>query len=340
MAGVSETPSRTLRYKVLMVILLGIVVGWSILWFCAATVVERQADRLQNAAIAQGGIVHCANRKIAGFPFQLDMRCHDGTRLGTEDGAVTLAGLVATTLIYRPSRIIMEARGPATFEGDDTGTLVADWTLAHASARLDLADAAVTRFDAEVLDGTLQAAGLPEIAFGALNLNARLNPSDADDLDLALRVTDLDPAPSVDTTSLSMRGTLKGGASLLAGDSQPVADMAAADGLTFTLDDAVIESGAMQFAATGLLTLGQDGLLDGKLDLSLAGYENDVPYVEVIAPGARETISTLLGNLLMFAPETTIGERAARRLTLQVKDGRVSAGIVPLFTVPPIALRM
>ncbi|WMS43252.1 DUF2125 domain-containing protein [Acuticoccus sp. MNP-M23] len=340
MVGVTATPSRTLRYKVLMLIVLVIIVAWSILWFCAATVLERQADRLQHAAIADGAIVHCLNRTIGGYPFQIEMRCHDGSRLGTEQGSVTLGGLVATALVYRPNRIIMEARGPAVYESESTGKIAADWELAHASARIDLSSAAVTRFDAEVKGGTLTAGSLPPIKLSELFVNARQNPASSRDLDLALRVTGLDPAPGVDTTSLSVRGTLRGGAALLAGDPNAVAQLAAADGLTFRLDEAMLGSGPMQVAASGELSLGQDGHLNGKLDVALAGYDKGVPYVTVFAPDVQDTITTLLGNLLMFAPKTTIGDRPARRLTLMVEDGRVSAGIVPLFRLPPVAVQL
>ncbi len=340
MDGVTATPSRTLRYKVLMLIVLVIIVAWSILWFCAATVVERQADRLQHAAVADGAVVHCLNRKISGYPFQLEMRCHDGSRFGTADASVTLSGFVATALVYQPSRIIMEARSPAVFQSDGAPAVTANWDLAHASARIGLSDASLTRFDAEVVGATVTAGNLPAIKVSELHFNARENPANPADLDLAVRITGLDPAPGAETTAIALRGTLRGGASVLAGDPGAVAELAAANGLTFSIQDATLASGDMQLSATGDLTLDQEGLLSGTLDVAFAGYNQTVPYIAVLAPEAQETITTLLRNLLMFAPETTIGDKPARRLTLKVQNGRVSAGIVPLFNLPPMPLHL
>ncbi|MEO1106067.1 MAG: hypothetical protein AAFW98_20430, partial [Pseudomonadota bacterium] len=57
----------------------------------------------------------------------------------------------------------------------------------------------------------------------------------------------------------------------------------------------------------------------------------------VVSPEAEETISTLLGNILTFAPTTTIGDREAKKIALTIRDGNVRAGIVPLFKIPPIS---
>ena len=74
------------------------------------------------------------------------------------------------------------------------------------------------------------------------------------------------------------------------------------------------------------------------LDVAFAGYQSDLPYLDAVSAQASETVSRLLTNVLAFAKTTTVEGRDAKSLAVTIKNGRVSAGIVPLFTIPAIRM--
>ncbi|MEM9223755.1 MAG: DUF2125 domain-containing protein [Pseudomonadota bacterium] len=328
--------SRTLRYKVLMAVVLCVVIGWSVLWFVAATIVDRQAEKMEHLAASQGATAECADRHVTGFPFRIEVRCQAGTHLGVPGSDVELEGLTVAALVYRPSRIILEAQSPLRFAAAGAPEVAADWDLAHLSTRLDFAKESVERLDVEIVDGSVSAGGALPVTFSEFDLNVRRSPVDPNAMDLAVRAQNLAPQPDVDTASLALRGTLQDGAGLLAGNPQALLGALLTKGAVFDIEAATFESGDMQLAAAGKLNLGADGLLNGTIDMAVAGHDQGVPYMAVLAPQAEQTVSTLLSNILAFAPAATIGDRAAKKISLQIRDGQVRAGILPLFTIPPI----
>ncbi|MEM6761342.1 MAG: DUF2125 domain-containing protein [Pseudomonadota bacterium] len=332
--------SRTLRYKILLVGVLLVVVAWSVLWFTAATVVDRQAEKAQHAAMEAGSLAHCQNRSVTGFPFRIEVRCDRGTRLGNNNAELTLGGFVGAALIYRPSRVIAEVQGPATFSANNMDVVNANWELAHASARLNLGGPMVDRFDLEVLGGDFTAGALQPVRFGDFDLNTRRSPAAPQDLDVAVRLTDLRPMPGTEPATLSIRGTLEDAAPVLAGHADTVFAHFLNQGLTFAIDALTFESGDMQVAAAGTVDLGANGYLNGTVDVAIAGFKDRLPYISIVSPETEATVTTLFKNVLMFAPDTSIGERSAKRLTLTITDGRVSAGIVPLFAIPRLPLAL
>lgn len=329
--------SRTLRYKVLMIGLLLAVVAWTVVWFMVATVVDRHAEKAEDAARDAGAIAECLNRSVQGFPFRIEVRCAKGSRIGNREASVTVDGLTAAALIYKPSRLIFETQGPAIVDAPGMPEVAADWDLAHASARVDLDNQALERLDFEVKKGTVVIGGAAPIPFHELDINVRRNPADASDLDVNLHLDKM-TAPLVGTMPLSLivRGTLASGAPLLAGHPEETVHILATEGLTFAIDTATLEMDETILAAGGQLTLGSDGLLSGKIDVALAGVGEELPIISVVAPEAEATIASVLGNVLAFAPSTMIGDRAAKKLSLTVRNGKVSAGIIPLFTIPPV----
>ncbi|MEM0908261.1 MAG: DUF2125 domain-containing protein [Pseudomonadota bacterium] len=331
-------PSRTLRYKVLMVVVLLVIVAWSVLWFTAAAVVDRHAEKAQHSVRDQGAIAECINRSVTGFPFRIEVRCDHGSRVGGQMATLTIDGLTAAALIYNPSRLIVEARSPVVLSQLGHDDVVARWGLAHASARLDLSDRALDRFDAEIQNGAIEFAPDQPIDFTELDVNARRNPSDQTSMDIAVRLSDVRPLPGALPASLNVRGTLHDGAALLSADPNAALRALARKGLTVTLDSATVESGPMLVSLTGEMTLSANGTMNGALEVALAGYGDELPYLSDLAPSTAETVQTLLGNLLAFAPEKTVGGRTAKTIALTVKDGQVSAGLIPLFKIPPVGL--
>ncbi len=169
-------------------------------------------------------------------------------------------------------------------------------------------------------------------------LNVRRRPDAQDTLEVAARLAGAVPIPGGEPVKLTFRGSLPEGASLLAGRPEVLLATLARSGLPLVIDTATVSSGEMTVAAAGTLTLKPTGLLDGDIEVAVVGAGNEVPYVTTVAPAAEKTIQTMLRNILAYAPETTVDGAPARKLSLTIRDGRVSAGFVPLFTVPPVRI--
>ncbi|MCF3932784.1 DUF2125 domain-containing protein [Acuticoccus sp. M5D2P5] len=311
---------------------------WSVLWFVAATFVDRQIERAERGAYSGGALAECTRRSVTGFPFRIEVRCGEDTRIGNGTTTVTLGGLTVVAQVYNPSRLLAEIASPAQVATYGAAPVIAEWSLAHASARLNLKRHALDRLDAELLDVTFETLGGAAVDIGKVVANIRRNPDTPADLDIALRLDDLQPVEGGEPVHIAFRGRVGDGASLLAGSPDALMVSLLADGLPIVIDAATAESGGMKLAASGDVVLGADGRLNGEIDVAIAGYDNDVPYVERVAPEAGKTVTSVLNNVLSFAPETTIDERKARKVTFRIRDSQVVAGFVPLFTVPPLSL--
>jgi hypothetical protein len=328
--------SKALRFKLLLVFALLVVVAWSVLWFVAATIVDRHVQKAEMTALHAGMTANCLNRSVTGFPFRIEVRCDPGSRAGNRDATVTVGGATVAALVYDPDRVIAEVAGPVEIAADNAPPLRAEWSLAHASARLDFANQALERFDAEVKQARLHVGGRPPLHIGELGAHVRRDPEARSDLGLAVRFSQVEVVEGQPPASFSFRGRLGEGAPLLAGRPRALLDALASGGVPLVIEAATFESGGMEMEATGEVVLGADGRLNGTVDVAIAGQENGVPYISQLAPQAAETVSKVMNNVLAFAPETAIGERPARKLSLVINDSTVRAGIVPLFTLPPV----
>lgn len=330
--------SGSLRFKLLLAFALVVVVGWSVLWFVAATIVDRQIHKAQMAAQDVGAIAECVNRSVTGFPFRIEVRCAAGSRAASTGGSVSIGGATLAALVYDPDKVIAEVAGPLRVASRGAPELLAEWALAHASARLDFDAQTLERFDAQVREATFTVDGHPPVAVGEMGAHLRRHPDAPGDLDLALRVADIVPVAGGEPVSLSLRGRVGDGAALLAGQPERLLAAVAGGGVPLLIEAAMLESGDLLLEASGELTLGADGLFDGALDLVIAGAEETLPYLDQVTPGASKGLKEVVKNVLAFAPEVEVGERTGKRVSLVVKDGRVRAGLVPLFTVPPVTV--
>lgn len=323
------------RFKLLGLGVLMCVVLWSVAWFVAATVIDRQVDRAEIMAMKAGATATCVNRSVTGFPFRIEVRCGDGSRAGSADGIVTVGGLSVVAQVYNPSEIIAEVSGPVGIDNGRVAPIIADWDLAHASVRLDLAGRALSQLTAEIKVATVSF-GPALVSVGEVDGSIRADPARPGDIDYFVRLADAVPLQGAQPATVSLTGRLEGAASLLGGRSQAVLEKLLASGIRTTIEALTFQCGEMMVAAAGELTLAPDGLLDGTIDVALTGYEAGLPYVNVVAPEREVTLTQILTNLLAYAPDAQVGGRTGKKLRLTVSDGRVSVGFVPLFRIPRI----
>ncbi|WP_420393439.1 DUF2125 domain-containing protein [Acuticoccus sp.] len=318
---------------------LAVVVGWSVVWFVAATVVDRQLDKAILNAEARGATLSCVNRTVAGYPFRIEVRCGAGSHAGSGGNRIALSGLRVAAQVYNPSHIIAEADGPMQVALGEGQRGVADWTLAHASARIDLSGQALRQLVAELTDVTLAMETGREVTVGEIDASVRRDPEAVDDLGVALRLEDVVPAPGMPPATLSLRGRVGGGAALLEAEPAVFAAQLMTSGLPLEVEAATLRSGDVLLALSGTLTLGTDGLVDGVLDVSVAGYEGEVPYVAVLDPEAGSMVSSLMTNFFANAPKTKIGEREARTMSVIIDNSQVKpGGWFTVWTLPPLLI--
>jgi hypothetical protein len=336
--GLGERRSGALRFKLLAAFALAVVVAWSVMWFVAATVVDRHVHKIERMAAGPGATAECINRSVTGFPFRIEVRCAEGSHATSPGGLLKIGGATVAALVYDPDQVIAELAPPLEIQTPGAPRMQADWALARASARLDFDDRSLERFDAEVREAELTLGTRPAMSIAEVGAHLRRDPVAPRDLGLAVRIEDVVPLEGGEPVSISLRARLGDGGDLLGGRPEALIAAIAEGGVPFVVEEAVVESGEMMLHATGELTLGDDGRLNGSLDVAIAGSESEVPYLDALGPEMAATVRMLLKDVLPYAPETTFRERSAKTLTLAVKDGRVRAGLVPLFTLPPVTV--
>lgn len=332
--------SRTLRFKLLLVFALLVVVAWSMLWFVAATVVERQVERAMAQAAERGTELTCTDRAVTGFPFRIELRCGAESSARTSAMDATVSSLTVAALIYRPARIITEMRGPMLVDAEGTPPVEANWELAHASFRLNLSESRMERLDAEVVGATLKV-GDRLVRIKEADLNLREDPSAAGALNFAVRLNALESGFLSAPIALEAVGTVEEGAPLLRGGTDEVVRAVLFAGAPVTIDGLTLVHGDMAVRASGMVSLDEAGLISGNLTLAIAGEEAAARYVSAAMPPQQsKTVSSLLTQLLKNTPATTeVAGLPAKEVALRFDAGAVRVGAFPLplpVKIPPI----
>lgn len=331
--------SNTLRFKVLLAVFLFTVVAWSVLWFVAAAFVDRQLDRAIHIAGQTGTVAGCVNRSVTGFPFRIELRCDAGSHVLHGDSHGEVGGLTVAAQVYDPNSIIAELKGPAVFAAAGVTPMRADWDLAHASARLNLGKQTVERLDAELVDVDLTI-GDALVTIKEVDVNVRRDPDVAEDVNFALKMADAVSPGTNGVTTITLRGTLSGGAPLLAGaPDQMVAALLTGDA-PVRIEAATLVNGELEAGAKGNLSIDANGQLDGTLDVVVTGYEHSLKRFAKLAPLPAPLAAAMLKEIFATAPDATLGERPAKRLSFHFADGAVRLGKTGMpfpLPFPPIS---
>lgn len=329
------------RIQMLGLAVIVVFAGWSAFWwFAASTVDEASADAIRDAG-SRGMIVECGDRVVRGWPFRLTLVC-DGALLETPDHRVASDGLRAVAQVYDPTHLIVEADSPFEYSGGAVpGRLVASWNTGHAS--FHLRDRAVDR---------------ASIAFSEIGMDidalAPLSAPKAERLELHVRGSeqslDLDVALSVRTFSATLANddlpeadfdvaiTLTGGRYLLVGQNRRFLEAFTSETGILTVHRALLTVGEAQVEISGRFSLSPDGMLSGEPVIAIADADALARELARIPGLNMEPIRPVLSALSGFGAETTIDDRPARSVSLSIRDGSVTAGLIPLGRLPPVTL--
>jgi hypothetical protein len=122
-----------------VVLVVALAVLWTGLWFYAASAAEVTITRWLEREAGAGRIYDCGERKIAGYPFRIEVRCTEANvelRGVTAPVALKLTEILVVWQVYQPTLVISELSGPLMIaEPGRPPSYAADWKLAQSSVR-------------------------------------------------------------------------------------------------------------------------------------------------------------------------------------------------------------
>ena len=311
-------------------LLLAGALAWCGFWFYAARLTESGLADMKADEAAHGRLWDCADQKIAGFPFRIELHCASVVLDATPDGRqarIRTGALHAVTQIYAPTLRLADIDGPMVIEAEGTTTSAAWETMrisVRFSSRLDRLSLVTANPQIEVQTATGE-----KLTSAAKSAEAhfRFDPARRVDdraIDLAVQLTELN-SPAVNAwigTPEKVDFAIAGVATKLS-DVPPqgwrnLLDAWRTAGGSFIVESGAFAKGALQLEAKGQLNLDASHRLQGKLDVSARGLG---PIVARFGGGG---MNQLIGPLLTRKDGTPV------QWPVQLQEGRIQMG--PLRT--------
>jgi hypothetical protein len=295
MQDVSDPMRRRSRWPLFVMpgVLVILAIGWTTFWFYASSQVGTQFDRWRTREAQSGRVYDCGKLLVGGYPFRFEVRCQDATvdlisqTANRRFGKGQLSEIRAVAQIYNPTLLIAEFDGPLTItEQGEQQSLIVGWSKAQSSVfglpvspqRLSLV---VDELTLERSAGTLRApigrAKRSELHGRIAEGSAAANPI----IETAWQLTQasaetLHPALSeaFDLTSQARLSGLK--------DFRPkpwperFREIQAANGRIEILQSR-LQQGTLVAVTSGSLGITPQGMLEGELQMVVAGMEKVVP---------------------------------------------------------------
>jgi hypothetical protein len=339
-----KKPSRIGLYLPVLALLV-LAIGWSIFWYVAATVTGREIGAWIKAEAEDGRNWTCPDRRIAGYPFRVEISCNNPSFSGPAAGipvAGKLAGVHLVAQIYDPKLVVGEADGPFEFNVPQDGTHVnANWTLLQISVRGTPDALQRVSLVADQLDVRGSIADKRPFAgrSGQLQLHVQRGAAEQRAYDFAVTSSgtasaDLNDATgSSEPANVQTSGTLTQAETIGGGTIPQRLERWRTSGGSLNLNNAVLAQGALNVQGTGTLRLDSTHRLDGRIDLTASGL-SPVLKRYGIAPQVLDIGNLIGGFLTGRAPAPSSGQI---RVALTFDRGRVGLGPVQgLALLPPL----
>ena len=328
--------------------------AWSAFWFLAASKVDEAADSWRAREAKSGRVYDCAKRSVSGFPFRLEVRC-DGASVALisqtagQQNAVPLTARLGEILVvaqvYDPTLLIAEFKSPATLaDNGQQPSMVVNWKTARSSVAglPDVPRRISLVFDDPSIDRIARSVQAPLAMAKHLELHGRLAEGSAADHPVIEAALQLAGASLQDVHPLlaqpfdaDIRGLLRG---LKDFSPKPwperLREMQAAGGRV-EITQSRVQQGDLIAVANGSLGLTANGMLDGELQMTVAGIEKVIPVLGIdkmleegvpqatldrVAPGVRtQDVNNLLGALDRAIPG--LGKLARQNANVGVAAG-------------------
>jgi hypothetical protein len=356
------------RWLIVLPLALVVVVaaGWCAFWYYAVGRAQTELAAWQGREAEAGRNISCGTQDFSGFPFRFELRCAT-PEVGLRNARLAFKAqdLHAAVQIYQPTLAVAEIDGPLTVTEEGRGGVVIGWTLAQASVHGLSPPPERVSFvlDKPTVTRLADSGALANAAHAEIHLRAapRL-PQDPPALDLALNLAQaLFPGvarvPSVPIDA-DITGTLRGIDRITPKPlPQLLRDLQAADG-RLDVTQARIRQGDILGIGRGTLKLTPRGMLDGELQLTIAGVEQLMTALGLdkavgqasqraldrYAPGLN--LDKLLGphgnaalaaaGAAMLGQPAELEGRQAVTLPLRFADGVIFLGPVKVAEMAPL----
>jgi hypothetical protein len=365
--------SSTRRYVVLLVLVVALIGGWSAFWYVAAGKVQSTLEGWRAREAKSGRVYQCGKEGVGGFPFRFEFTCQNASAVFQTRQApleAKIGGVVVVSQVYQPTLLISEFQGPLTIAAPGKPPeLTMNWALFQSSVRGTPAapERVSLVFDKPTLDALDGGTPQPLLRAEHLELHARLLEglvSDHPVLEVAIRTRGAF-APRVPALAAqpvdAVFDTVFRGLTDFSPKPWPerFREIAANKG-RIEITEARAVQGETLAVGAGNLSIGDNGRLQGQLDLTVAGLEPFLksinaeqlvqasPSVDRLAsaldrlsPGLGQAAKQQVGANLsaginMLGRKTTIEGRPAVSLPLRFDDGRMYLGPIPLGDSPTL----
>jgi hypothetical protein len=374
MRGPLPSPRRRLwPVFVPLALVLALVVVWIGLWYYAASAAETALAGWRAREAKSGRIYECANERIGGFPFRIEVRCGSPSVevRGKPSMFIKGADLVAAAQIYQPNLVIAEFTGPALIgEQGQPPAYEASWKLAQSSLRGTprAPERASLVFDDPILQQLLPDGARQTVTFAKrLEMHGRIaegsvsaNPV----LEVVVRATGAAASPTIhpllaEALDADIAATLRGLANFAPKPWPARFRELQERGGKIEITKARLAQGESIAVANGTLGLTASGNLDGQLEMTVVGLEAllkaldleklvstgrlsaNIDKLDRLLPGlsniARKNAApSLLAGLGIIGKRTTLENKPAIALPLRFTDGQAMLGPIPVGRIPPL----
>ena len=313
--------------------------GWNWAWQQAADKLDTLATSRITRLSDKGTEIACTNRSIIGYPFRIGLHCDSLSIFTTSNGLKLDAGeFRSAAQFYKPGHAIAELEAPLTAETPGGEKVSAIWENLKASIIVGIGGWKRISIEASFPrgNGNLSSFQGFEVSADEIQLHARApdESSRADGLDLAASAINLNmkglakiPAANV-TANLALEqigAHIEPGFNLrqylrqygISGEARELA---------------VMPIGGGRFAVSGPFEISSAGLLSGKLTLEFTDTARLLAFAA--AAGGDAGWLAQAGQVLSMIPASSDG--SARKITLNIQDGAVSAGFFKLGEIPSL----
>lgn len=342
MTADTTTPPRTRRFRLYLPfgLLAVAALAWTVAWFVIRGRVEAGLNDWIAAEATVGRRWACADRRIGGYPFRIEIGCAT-LRLERRDLAAELGPVLVVTQVYRPSHLIAEAAGPLQVQSAG-GAVTATWRLLQASVNTKAGEERA----AIVTDGPTVRAERPgaepvEARAARTEIHARPAPADRTTADVAFSATGatvpgLDPlVGGTEPADLDLRLAVSRAYDLPGRPNWSELERWRLAGGDATLVRFAIRKGPRRLEASGAARLDDAHRPAGEFRVAADGLEGLLGRFT----GGAGLAGGLLGALLGAAPPPAgvppaTGGPALKPLPpLALRDGRVFLGPIAIPSV-------
>jgi len=318
---------------------------WFAGWYAFANYADGKIGEALVGAKDRGINVECDNRQMRGFPFRIGVTCDSVNVAHNRDVFKLQLGAVRTAAqLYAPGELVAEIDGP--FKTWPNGReLIADWSAmrlfldANLTGGFELASLTFSNLTSSINRAALS------VADGAVHVRPTPQSEEVENigppsLDGALKLTNLSatlPNLVVPEATLDADGTLVEGYQDLILARRPFRSVLR-DGAEFDIRNLSLslpDGGRLAFA--GPLSVDEDGLLSGKIEVGVAKPQSVADWAGQISPQLAQQLGMITQAIAGMGKPATLGGAELRSITLTIDKGIVRLGFIQLpEPIPPL----